>query len=363
MKGNNINQLKKALNTIDWTDVMSLNDCQADVNVQFDCFNEVLLEKFNEYCPEKMIVMSSKKILREPWLTKGLLKCYAKQRTLYKQCLVCRNSESESKYKVYRNTLQRIIRKEKRSYYTNQCIQFKSNSKKLWQMINRITKKHNDKSSIIESLRIGNIEKEDPDSICNEFGKYFSTVGNNYASKISQSKKSIANYLSNLNRNPDSVFLLPCTETEIENLLNKLPNKSSSGYDGVSNALLKDIKHEIKRPLSQLYNNSLKTGLFPKSMIHAEVVPFYKSGTMNSTTNYRPISLLLTISKLLEKVMYNRTYEFLNKSQIYSSQYGFRKHHSCDNAISELIGSIVKGWERKELTAAIFLRMEIAKSI
>ena len=157
-----------------------------------------------------------------------------------------------------------------------------------------------------------------------------------------------------------SVFLTPCTSTELLNLINKLPNKKSSGYDGVSNTLIKELKNEIISPLLTIFNNSLQTDLFPESMKHSEVVPLYKSGMRNLTTNYRPISCLLTISKLLEKIIYTRTYNFLNESVIYQSQYSFRKNHSCENAITELIGSIIKGWERNESTIAIFLDLSKA---
>ena len=279
---------------------------------------------------------------------------------MYQQFLKDRIESKEQKYKAYRNTLQRITRKEKQACYNMQCITFKSNSKKLWQLINRITNKKNDKSCLIECLKINNIENEDPSAICNEFGKYFSSVGSSYASKIPKSRNSIIHYLNNINRNPQSVFLSPCTESEILKLIEKLPNKQSSGYDGVSNALIKELKNELIKPLTYIFNNSLESGIFPQSMKHAEVVPLYKTGLTNQTTNYRPISLLITTSKLLEKVMYSRTYNFLNENQIYSSQYGFRKNHSCDNAISELLGSIIKGWERKESTITIFLDLSKA---
>ena len=81
-------------------------------------------------------------------------------------------------------------------------------------------------------------------------------------------------------------------------------------------------------------------------MKHAEVVPLYKGKEKDLSVNYRPISLLVMISKILEKIVYMRTYDFLDTSgQLYSSQYGFRSKHSCENAISELIGQIVKGHE------------------
>ena len=81
-------------------------------------------------------------------------------------------------------------------------------------------------------------------------------------------------------------------------------------------------------------------------MKYAEVVPLYKGKEKDLSVNYRPISLLVTISKILEKIVYMQTYDFLDTSgQLYSSQYGFRSKHSCENAISELIGQIVKGHE------------------
>ena len=357
MKGDNLKELRKSLKNKDWINIFVGKE---GVDDQFEIFHKMLMSDLDKFCPEKTISVPSKQIKREPWLTKGLINCYKKQRLLYQLFLKDRTEIKERKYKVYQNTLQRITRKEKQKYYNNQCITFKSNSKRLWQLINRISNKKNDKSCLIDYLKINNIENEDPTAICNEFGKYFSNVGSSYAAKIPESKKSIANYLSNMTRNPKSVFLTPCTETEIAKLIDKLPNKKSSGYDGVSNALLKELKKEVIKPLTYLFNNSLQAGVFPSLMKHAEVVPLYKSGLTNLTVNYRPISLLITISKLLEKVLYSRTYNFLNDSQIYSSQYGFRKNHSCENAISELIGLIVKGWERKQSTIAIFLDLSKA---
>ena len=84
-------------------------------------------------------------------------------------------------------------------------------------------------------------------------------------------------------------------------------------------------------------------GKFPDKMKLAEVVPLYKSKEKYFMNNYRPISLLITFSKLLEKIIYKRTYSFLQTtSQLYESQYSFRHGHSCENAIAELVGEILK---------------------
>ena len=93
----------------------------------------------------------------------------------------------------------------------------------------------------------------------------------------------------------------------------------------------------------------------------ADVVPLHKAGPKDLCTNYRPISLLLTLSKLLEKIVYTRTYSFLDKTgQIFKSQYGFRSKHSCEHAITELLGEIVKKLEHKKHTIAVFLDLSKA---
>ena len=96
-------------------------------------------------------------------------------------------------------------------------------------------------------------------------------------------------------------------------------------------------------------------------MKKADVTPLYKSKDDQECTNYRPISLLLTLSKLLEKVMYTRTYNFLTKTdQFYSSQYGFRQGHSCENAVSELVAEIIKSKQEGLYTISMFLDLSKA---
>ena len=190
---------------------------------------------------------------------------------------------------------------------------------------------------IIDLLKIGNLEIYDGKRIANEFGQYFSKIGNVYADNIKSSKTNIIDYLKVIPRNAKSLYLTPTTEVEIMNLISQLPNKKSSGYDNIDNMILKHIKTCISPIMAKIFNLSMLEGKFPDQMKLAEVVPLHKSKETYLLNNYRPISLLLTISKLLEKIMYARTYSFLQTTrQLYESQYGFRKGHSCEYAISEL---------------------------
>ena len=156
--------------------------------------------------------------------------------------------------KVYRKTLQRIIRKAQLNYYKLECLKFKSNTKKLWKIINKIARKSNDKDNVIEKIKVGTIDYYKGENISGEFAKFFSNIDKNLAGKIPRSQ------------NPKSVFLSPCSKRELKRLLNNLPNKTSSGFDGLSNVLIKAMLGSIIDPLTIIFNTSNETGEFPSMM-------------------------------------------------------------------------------------------------
>ena len=158
----------------------------------------------------------------------------------------------------------------------------------------------------------------------NILAKHFSTVGKRYAEKIDKPQTPLKDYIEKIPKNDKSMYLIPVDETEIDRLIRELPNKKSYGYDKINNCLLKELCLVITHPLTIVFNKSLAEGVFPNSMKHADTVPLFKSKNNTDCNNYRPISLLITMSKLLEKVMYNRTLQFLDKHQLlFISQYGF----------------------------------------
>ena len=110
---------------------------------------------------------------------------------------------------------------------------------------------------------------------------------------------------------PTHVYIRPTDPNEVSNLIKSLVGKPSSGHDNVSNKLLKELHDSVLEPLCIIFNKSLSSGIFPDQMKIAEVVPLHKSRSREIPSNYRPISLLLTASKLLEIRMYIRTYNHL----------------------------------------------------
>ena len=118
--------------------------------------------------------------------------------------------------------------------------------------------------------------------------------------------------------------MTPTTKIEVVKLISNLPTKRSSGHNNTDNIILKEIKNEISGTLSDIFNQSITEGFFPTAMKIAEVVPLFKNKDRQLAENYWPISLLITISKILEKIIYKRTYGFLqDTNELYKSQYGF----------------------------------------
>ena len=261
------------------TDVLASHDwesdlCNEDVNSNFTLFHDRLLSTLNKMAPECKIKLTNKQSKREPWIVPSLLKCCTKQHKYFKQALKSKDDFHWKRYKEYKKILDKVKRHMKIDYYKKICLEFRNNSKKLWNMINKISGKNNDKTSIIDYIKVNNIEYYDSVGITNNLCKYFANIGENLSSKIPKSNKSINEYLAKIKRNEKSLFLRPTSEQEINKIIEKLPNKNSSGYDNISNILLKKLKIPLLKPLNIIFNKSISSGIFPEKNETSGCIPF-----------------------------------------------------------------------------------------
>ena len=108
--------------------------------------------------------------------------------------------------------------------------------------------------------------------------------------------------------------------------------------------------------MCHIFNLSLSQGQFIIDFKKAKVISVHKKGQKTNVNNYRPISLLPVLSKILEKIVYNRQYSFLSQSNFcYDLQFGFRKNHSTRHAATVMVENITKSFEDKEYTFGVFL--------
>ena len=201
---------------------------------------------------------------------------------------------------------------------------------------------------------MNSILTNDANTISNAFCNYFTNIGQQCASTFGLATTRSSNYLEGNYQN--SLFMSPTTPGDIIAIISSFKSKTSSGHDGVSSKLVKDLKYALSFPLSIIINNSLAVGLVPNMAKLAKIIPIYKAKDKKDISNYRPISLLPVVSKILEKVVHKNVYTFLEKNKVVcASQYGFRKNRSTVNAITELVCHITHAIENKQCTLSVFL--------
>ena len=346
-----LKKLNNSLISQNWASVITEN-----VDESFTSFHKILQNTLDLHALIVTRKLNPKSYRRERWLKPSLLRCINKQKKLYFKTLKANATDTEiTKYKNYKKVLDKLKRLAKIRYFHTRCSEYKGNVMKMWELINQVIGKMSDKSNVISYIKVNDIEILNEKAIANEFGKYFVNVGKDFANKVKNPKRLISFYNNKIDRNPKSIYFYKVTEEEVRKLIETLPNKASSGYDNINNILLKKLCSSIASPLSKIFNLSISKGVFPEKMKRAETSPLYKGKETYYTNNYRPISLLLTISNILEKVIYKRTYKFLNQTnQFYNSQYGFRNSHSCKDAVCELVGEVINK-EASRLYAELLL--------
>ena len=112
--------------------------------------------------------------------------------------------------------------------------------------------------------------------------------------------------------------------------------------------LLKLLSPALLKPLTIVINQSLLTGIFPNKLKIAKVVPLHKKDDPSLMDNYRPISLLPSISKLFEKIVFIQLTEYLKQNKLlFEGQYGFRENHSTELATIEQMDRVISALDEK----------------
>ena len=348
--------IAKDMKKQNWNELQNMN-----VDDAFSYFAQQLQEKIDKHAPEKLIQVPAKQIIRTPWITTALLNSSRHLDKLHKKQLHKPKLEAQHiKYIEFKNLFNKLKRKSKKQYYTDLLNKFKTDTRKTWKILNTIIRKKTNKATITNKFENNGQIITDPKKIAEDFCTYFSQVGEKFAAAIPPAQNTFRTYLKN-DINNRSIFFRPTDSNEIDSIISLLKSKKSSGHDNISTEFIKKTKMQLKNPISILVNKSLESGYVPNFIKLAEVIPIFKSKKPELYSNYRPISLLPSIAKILEKVVHKRVYTFLNINNIfYDSQYGFRPKCSTINAITELTSHLLESMDNNQHTVGVFLDLSKA---
>ena len=348
----NMKKFSAALRTINWDFLSTF----ASTQESYDHFSETFLSLYNLYFPEcsKFINKNVHSIF--PWMTKGLLVSRLKKIYLCKINLKKPSVSSSMEYKNYRNLYAKILKASKKLYYQNQLIKYQSDCKKTWEILRKAI--NNSKKSVnsIQSIIVNGTSIHDPATMADQFNNFFVNI----ATKIVEEIHPVTDKLTDpppLTVPVSSFKFLdePLTLSEIQSSIDQLKNKATVDSDGISSIFLKKIALTISKPLLLIFTKSFTDGEIPQQLKCSKVIPLFKSGDRASMDNYRPIALLSTFSKILEKIVCNRLSNYLENNNLLSKfQYGFRKEHSTLHPMIHFMNKITNALENKMHTIAIF---------
>ena len=332
---------------IDWSEIYNLIDAQSI----FTRFHEIFLRLYNVNFPKRKIKLKYNN--RKPWLTEGIKQSIRIKNKLYMNFVKVKSAYNETKYKTFRNKLKHVLLTAEKKHYAETLEANKSNMKKTWTILKGIINL-NKRKRVQDKFKLhDDTLTENKVTISESFNQFFVNIGPNLAKGMSNQTTTPESFMGGKVSN--LIFLEPVTIYEIQNLVMSLKN-GAPGYDEIKSDILKLSLQHIGEPLAHMCNMSLIQGIFPQELKLANVLPLYKSGDPQLFSNYRPVSLLPTLSKVLEKVMYTRLNSLLEMNDIlFGNQFGFRRSHSCYMALMIMVNEITRSLDNGEHVVGIFL--------
>lgn len=359
-----IEKFHQSLITTDFQTLLS-TDLNQDPNINYSILHEKIQTAKNTFLPEKIVRYDKHKHKKSPWITHSLIKSIKFRDDLYKKHKKTNPNSAEyeiqkTNLKTFNAILKKTIRNTKKAYYKLLFDKYKGDMKGTWKTINDILNRTKRKKHFPNFFRDGNEVITSKLAIVGRFNSFFTGIGPNLSKLItSPHNKSYKTYL---NKKFNDVMKFEAIDTNlVSTIIDKLAPKTSSGYDGLSTKLLKTIKGALLNPITIIINQMITTGIFPDKLKVAKVTPIYKKDDENVFTNYRPISLLPSISKIFEKVIFQQLYKFFkDKNLFFNAQYGFREEHSTELAALELVDRITIDMDRMNTPISVFLDLSKA---
>ena len=230
----------------------------------------------------------------------------------------------------------------------------------MWKTINTVLGKKS-KTTSVAMVEFENKQLTDKKEITSAFNRHFTNVGPTSASKIEGKLNDDPNCFIPSNEEFVKFNFKPVTKQYVLTALRGLKDSKSPGPDRIPAKILKDAAELICDPLKIIFNESLKVDIFPDIWKTARVTPIFKSGRQSDLKNYRPISVLSSVSRIFERVARDKLFEFLTANNLLSkNQFAYRKLHSTITSLLNVTDSWYSNVDRKNVNISLFIDLKKA---
>ena len=326
--------LVQKLQQTEWQTVYNCND----VNTAWEKFETMFCSIINELAPKRIF---RAKVRSEQWLTSEIIDCINERDKCLRNFVRTNNTWYQTQFNMLRNKVQRLVKKARGDYILNQVEINKNNSKKMWDSLKLLGYKQMVKTKEQIVLNVNNDICYDPVTIAEYINDFFVNVANKLVANLPQYNdvysafsNKCKEYYAKLGVSP-GMFTLQEVDTDfvLKHLKDIKPSKST-GLDDISPRFLHDGAEQLSNVITFLINLSIKQKTVPECTKHAKVTPIHKKKSKLEIGNYRPVSVLPAISKLLERSILVQVEKFcMSHSLMYEFQSGFRKSFSTDTCL------------------------------
>ena len=322
---------------------------EKDVNEATVLITQAIQNAARQAIPQKTIKTDNRD---KPWITLELKLEINRRNRLFRRAKSTQTQRSWAKWKAQRNIVTELNRTLKAKHICNQVnklTEYKQHPRQYHQVLKNILSKKNFTNIPPLECTNGQLVTDDI-SKANLLNNYFAEQSSNECSGKPVPRCVPEREVPILDR----IFV---SEHEVLTVLNKINVNKSCGADRIPNKMLKLAAIIIKDPLTKLFNKSLSEGVYPSLWKHAKITPIYKNkGAQSDPKNYRPISLLPSLSKVFEKLVFAKIYAHLDTNGLITDrQSGYRPHHGTQTQLIYLTDTLYKALDKNMDLTTIYL--------
>lgn len=313
------------LKLVDWSVIQSCDNTDD----MLDKWRDLFLTVVDKYAPTK--TQRVKKQLQPEWLTPDILDTMRER----DKCKFDKNDQHGEKYRSLRNKVLNLIFCAKKETYQRKIENGKSDPRTIWKLFRELRSSNNESGRTIHSVNIDGNDYNDSCEIANIFNDFFVNIAAKLKDQITESNFDYIEQFVNSKVPHDITFDIP--EISVDSVLkglNDLDSSKATGIDNIGPRLLKLSANIIAGEIAYIINSSIASSTFPEVWKFAKVKPLFKAGKCDDVNNYRPISILPSLSKILERHVQKYFIRFLEMFDLlYHRQSGFRTGHSTETSI------------------------------
>ena len=333
------------------SDLESFSLSNSNVDDDFTDWFSIIQKQLDKHAPIKTRRVKTQRL--PEWCTPELVTA-RRMRDSFKK------AKNWSQYKIFRNKTQYLIRKAKKNHFS-ESISSQKDTRTIWKHFRSYTKETNSPlNTLPDELKMNDVTYSDSQNIACKLNEYFASVCDQFSSHNDSVDAPDMNKLNEYinSKVPSHVyFSVPYITTQqvIEFIRGLNPTKAT-GMDGLGPRILKMAAGVLAPSITALINKSIDSSCFPSQLKIAKIFPIHKSGPKSDPSNYRPISILPTISKLFERHINKHLMGFLNKYDlIHENQSGFRPKHGCQTALIRLVDQWMTCIDKGDIVGTLFI--------